>query len=193
MDIFVNFRLGLGSRIEADLKKAYPENPDGSLFPYREMLIVHIKSTTDVAISDPFTGIPVTYMQPDAIIFRNGSNIGCFISYVTESGSQKFYTTGGVWSFNPLILGVANIDTLFEDRNWGWYPQLVDGQIKHWSSYGFYRVFDTKGDGAASPEIARQEFKTYQLTKSADLLPSESRSKLIDGIVHLADRNFNRQ
>ena len=116
----------------------------GALFPDSEMFIIHINSNTVT-----FNKFTVSRFQqrgqkyelePDAIIYRDGDYIYCFVNSLLRDRSYIMH--GQIFKSDPLTLDVKYSDQVFDGQNWGWFPQSV-GQdingrelIKHWSSDG---------------------------------------------------------
>jgi Caspase domain len=174
-------------------------NGDGSLFPDSDIFIVHV--TSEAVTSNKFTVLPFQKREPendllpDAIIYRDGDYVYCFVNSLVGEHGYKMH--GQIYEFDPSNLEVKSSYELFDGENWGWFPRFIkqEGLIKHWSSGpGYHWVLGSTvlKDVQIPRSVAALEFKNYQVIKSEGILPAAP-SDVINKIVDLAVRGFKRR
>jgi hypothetical protein len=165
--------LALASSVSFEDDYIY-RDPDGITFPLKDMHLIEVNN--GLFKSRKFTSIRIGHScvvesQKHYIVYAN-----------TKPRQGTYEMCGFKWLIRKDELTVQRVETVFENKNWGWYPVIEgDLSVSHFSFDGYFRYNEQKNLGRVEPVTMEKEHVRFIGETSRRTIPNSAEH--IAGII----------
>lgn len=142
-------------------------DPDGTKFPHKDLHIIEVKD--GLFKTRKFTQLRIghsciTESEKHYVIFAN-----------TKPRQSTYEMCGFKWLLRKNELTVQRVETIFESKNWGWFPVInEDLSISHFSFDGYFRYKEQENIERIEPVEMEQEHVKYIAEISQGEIPNSA-------------------